>query len=145
VCREPLVSVRVPALEGASRGWDVELRQYPALTCPSGHERREAYPDFNCEWTDALCDTPDLWLKASGFWRRALRCPGCNGSTEAVAHTDTRTVAPRNRAEYIFEVVISGQFHRCVSCGHNWIRNREAAEIVEALVDALSRADFKRY
>lgn len=148
VCREPLVLVKIPTVDGTERRWQVQLRGYPALACPQKHEQREAYDGFNNDWHEALTSAPDLWLKPpfwpSGIWKRKLPCAHCNGRTEPASHTETRAVTPGKQGHYTFEIGITGEFLRCAGCGHYWIYFADS-DVFEALATALSTAGIRRY
>jgi hypothetical protein len=60
--------------------WQVELVDYPVLSCPEGHERREVYPDFNTAWSSVFGRDSSLWLKPRGILKRQLLCGLCHGA-----------------------------------------------------------------
>ena len=145
-CGAELVITRIPALKGEGRGWRAELVGYPVLTCPDGHVRREAYADFNTEWSAVLGDAQDLWLKPRGILRREFRCSRCGGHLqEPVQETLQRSVEVARRPGYTFAVAMTGPILSCEACKHRWIREPDSAEIFEALANALGTGGIRRY
>jgi hypothetical protein len=145
-CGAELVQSTVPALNGEDRGWRARLIDYPVLACPEGHERREAYPDFNTDWSRVLgYQAPDLWLKPRGIFRRHFSCKRCQGPVQTqFQETLQRRIDVPKHPGHSFAVTISGPLLRCEACGHLWVSDRDSSRVFEALADALAHAGIRR-
>lgn len=130
-------------MAGRSGATTVRLLGYPVLGCPRGHERREAYPDFNPELIDALFDRDHLPFASSrGLFPRRRECSRCDRSLEDVEPARS-TVSGRvlTRGHDDIAVEITGPALPCPGCGLVQLpdsRDR-ASEITDAMVDALEK------
>jgi len=140
-CGAELALKRLPSCEGSDREWRVELRDLPVLVCPSGHETREAYPDFNVTWIDELGNESPIWAKRDGFFGRAFLCPQCRVRL-LEPDSASREVELCRETPFQFRIVMQGPLLRCPRCEVAYLRPTE--DVLEALFRALNNAGLKR-
>ena len=112
------------------------------LSCPSSHDKREVYPDFNVAWSEDLGFKQPIWGKARGLFNRTVHCPQCGSALEPPA-SGTREVTVCDKTQFAFRVAITGPWSRCPVCTTLYLRPRQ--DIFEAAVDALEQAGIERY
>lgn len=146
VCGAPLKLVRVPVVEGRDGKTAVRLQRFPVLGCEAGHERWEAYPDFNPEIIDALFASQSrLFGVRRGVMRRRECCSRCGASLKGappagqVVRTEVKT-----RPGIDFSIEIEGPQVECLRCRAVQIKTTDSETIVDAIGDGLSRAGIKR-
>jgi len=141
-CGTPLASARIAAASGTADGWHIELLDYPILACPQGHERREAYADFNVYWHQRVTDVLGLDERRTLFRRRYV-CRECRNelSPPVVRNADVQI---RTRPDYEFRIRATGLMAQC-GCSALTIRDQESSGFMDALVDALKGAGIARY
>jgi hypothetical protein len=139
-CGAPTAITRIERLEGSDREWHVTLFNFPVLACPSGHNQREAYPDFNVVWSEYLGYKAPIWARLHGLLRRSARCPKCDTALEAPA-AGSREVAVCEGTLYVFRATIVGPWSRCPACNLLYLRPRQ--DFFDAASDAV--AGIKRW
>ncbi len=144
VCDTPLQLTHLHELTGVENAWHVQLLQFPVLACPRGHDRREAYADFNVDWSEYLGYRAPIWSSRKGLLRRRHVCPRCGMELREPALGQLDLEA-QGRGDFRFSVVIRGPMRRCQSCATSYLAASNSAEVFEALANALTRGRVKRY
>jgi hypothetical protein len=142
-CEQPLQPQRLAVVPGRSDIWQVELRDYPVIACPIGHERREALADFNVEWYAHLSETVGMYQPKRGLLNRRYECRACREELQEPS-VDTVDVDVRAHPGHEFRVRITGPLVRC-RCGTLTIRDLESDNFAQALIDALERQGLRRF
>lgn len=118
------------------------------LGCPSGHERWEAYPDFNPGIIDEIFHAEKVpFARAKGIFRKRQHCSRCGASLEHVSETPGIVRAQIRTPNHLdFEIEISGPTLTCPQCQLMQIEDWRSGsdEIVDAMVDALEKSGIKR-
>lgn len=138
-CAAPLERRMLESAPGHAAGWHISLLRFPTLACPHGHERREAYADFNVTWSEELTRVAPIWARKKLLGR--LSCPACGGALTP-GH-GSRSIELCAGTEFSFVAAIEGPWRRCVACDGLCLSPDD--DVFEAFAEALKGAGVERF